>query len=589
MIFVKTKIYRYSNNTRNNFLRVFGLNLKFNFRWFLYIIYTCLILSCSSGGVVQSKNKPNIVTNKPTQAIIKPQEATKNIQASPSYESSNVAWLKLNLLQNYCLEQTKCKSKLTAKFYRKNNYHMVWSDGGELSPMATQLIEILANSSQDGLDPKRYKLEQIRKLINQPVATSSQANDKMLSLDLLLTDAALLYFNDMLHGATDYPSKYPWWHLSAQSVDSVALLNTSLRTHSFDAALTKVTPQNIFYTNLKSELANYQQHQSGMTQLTVVKSGKLSLGAKNSSVYLLQRRLALTNEISSQAVSGVYDLTTKQALLNFQRLHNLNQTGQLDKNTLKELNVSLSSRVKQIQSNMDRMRYLPNNLGDNYVLVNIPDFKLNVYQNNQSVLDMGVVVGKSDTKSCVLSSDISRIDINPYWGVPISIANKEIFPKLESDPTYLVRHNMRLFNSSLQEVDPSSINFSESESLKGLFIRQDPGNFNALGSVKFIFNNTCGIYLHDTNDKNSFSSDARGLSHGCIRLAKPLDLAQYILSANDSSWGSKKIKDTIATHKLKSVLLSDTIKVYIIYATTWVDNNGELHFAPDIYHVDNLY
>jgi murein L,D-transpeptidase YcbB/YkuD len=274
----------------------------------------------------------------------------------------------------------------------------------------------------------------------------------------------------------------------------------------------------------------------------------------------------------------------------FQSNNGLQVTGIANKTTLKALNVPINKIIDKISINMDRMRWLPDDIGTSYVWVNIPNFSLNVIESNHDVLSMPIIVGKEGTKSCVLDSNIQYIELNPYWNVPKSIAVKELLPKLRENPYYLHEKGYTAYKYIIRddtEVDSTDVDWDDVSSTNFNYVfRQKPGKTNALGNIKFIFPNNCGIYLHDTPQRNLFKNQRRAYSHGCIRIGKPIEFAAYLLR-NKPKYTVKFIESQIDTGKRKIIPLKDKEAVHIVYLTSWVNESGQLQFRPDIYNIDN--
>jgi murein L,D-transpeptidase YcbB/YkuD len=269
----------------------------------------------------------------------------------------------------------------------------------------------------------------------------------------------------------------------------------------------------------------------------------------------------------------VFNDTLALAVESFQARHGYKADGVIGATFIKELNVPAQKRLQQILINMDRMRWLPNKpTSDNLILVNIPEFVLHMYEGQQKVWDMVVVVGKSGHNTMMFNGDLNQIVFSPYWNVPPSIVKDEILPALAKNPGYLESQNMEVVSSNGDLPD----------------IRQRPGTGNALGKVKFLFPNSFNIYFHDTPSKSLFERDKRAFSHGCIRLAEPEKMAQYLLR-NQPEWTPERISDAMNAGEEKYVKLKKPVPVIITYYTAWVDENGKLNFRDDIYkHDDKL-
>jgi murein L,D-transpeptidase YcbB/YkuD len=239
----------------------------------------------------------------------------------------------------------------------------------------------------------------------------------------------------------------------------------------------------------------------------------------------------------------------------------------VDEETLAELNVPVQDRIRQLQVNMERWRWLPGSFGDRYILVNVPEFRLDLVEGGKTAYTMRVVVGKDQSRTPAFSDKMTYLELNPAWNIPDTIAREEILPKLASDPGYLARNNM--------EVIPDTDGR----------LRQRPGPDNPLGKIKFMFPNEYDIYLHDTPADHLFSRTERDFSHGCIRLEKPLELANILLKG-DPEWTPEALQAAIDSGEQKTISLDRPLPVHILYWTAWVEKDGSVQFRKDIYGHD---
>ncbi|RYZ21220.1 MAG: murein L,D-transpeptidase, partial [Chitinophagaceae bacterium] len=252
--------------------------------------------------------------------------------------------------------------------------------------------------------------------------------------------------------------------------------------------------------------------------------------------------------------------------------YGLNEKGGWDKSLASALNVPVEQRIRQILVNMERMRWLPKPASDTIIVANIPDFKLRVMEGRSTAMEMNIVVGKQGTNSVIFTNMLKYIVFAPYWNVPYSISKNEILPAMNRNKNYLARNNMEItgYNGKVP------------------IVRQKPGGNNSLGKVKFLFPNSYNIYFHDTPAKSLFEKEQRAFSHGCIRLQKPFELAQYLLRYQPQ-WTADSIRSAMDSTKETWVTLPEAIPVFITYLTSYVDNNGDIHFMRDIYgHDKNL-
>ena len=321
----------------------------------------------------------------------------------------------------------------------------------------------------------------------------------------------------------------------------------------------------------------------------------LEPGARAPEVELLRRHLAARGDLASelaqpQAEADLFDQPLVAALLHFQQRHGLEPDGRLGKKTVAALNVSAAERVRQIELNLERWRWLPQDLGARYILVNIPDFSLRVVEQGQQVLAMKVIVGKSYRRTPVFSDTMRYLVINPYWEVPPRLAVEDKLPEIRKDVDFLSRNHIRVlrgWGSEEAEVDPKTVDWARLG--KGNFpyrLRQDPGPQNALGQVKFMFPNKFDVYLHDTPSRELFRRTERDASSGCIRVEKPVDLADYLLQGVPG-WSHERLLSTIASGREMMVPLPAPIQVHLLYWTTWADEQGTVHFRRDLYGRDN--
>jgi murein L,D-transpeptidase YcbB/YkuD len=265
----------------------------------------------------------------------------------------------------------------------------------------------------------------------------------------------------------------------------------------------------------------------------------------------------------------VFNDTLETAIRRYQQSLGYTPTGAVNAQLVKDLNVPARERLEQILLNMDRMRWMPTEPTGQLIVVNIPEFILHVYEGKQKAFTMNVVVGKEGHNTVSFSGDLSTIVFSPYWNVPPSIVKNEILPSIQKNPGYLAAQNMEQVGTE-----------------GGLpKIRQLPGPKNSLGRVKFLFPNSFNIYFHDTPAKSLFSRDKRAYSHGCIRLAEPEKMAQYLLR-NHPEWTPEKINTAMSGTKEQHVRLKKPVPVIITYYTAWVDDNGLLNFRDDIYKHD---
>lgn len=320
-------------------------------------------------------------------------------------------------------------------------------------------------------------------------------------------------------------------------------------------------------------------------------TGALRLNDSSEAVIRLKRYLLATgdlNDVNRRYISDpVFDEKLMDAVKNFQVRHGLNPDGIAGENTLQSMNVPASERLEQIEANIARMQNLPADWGDRYIVVNIPGYVMEYYEEGRLATRMNVVVGELENYTPAFQDTMSYIVFNPEWNVPVSIAVEEIVPEVKSDPGYLAKHNYVILKGSQNNPDtipPEEVNWDElTEDNFPLRIVQLPGKSNSLGRIKFMFPNNYNIYLHDTPAEQLFKYEKRAFSHGCIRLEKPMELAEILLSGQMKP---EEIKEVLDTNETTSVPLKNKVVVHLIYETAWVDKEGRLNFREDIYGLD---
>lgn len=292
---------------------------------------------------------------------------------------------------------------------------------------------------------------------------------------------------------------------------------------------------------------------------------------------------------------NIFDEDLKNAVISFQKKHGLFADGVVGLKTQKFLNISADKKISIIRLNLERMRWLPRDLGEKYLLINVPEYRLRLYENNNIVLNMAVIVGDTKFPTPIFSDKMSYIVLNPSWNIPDSIAKNEIIPKLLKDPNYLAEKGIDIYagwNGSPEKVDSKDVIDSaileDEEYLRNFRFSQTSNEDNPLGRMKFMFPNKHSVYIHDTPAKSLFANSRRAYSHGCIRLSKPEELLS-IIANEDKNLNIEKVNEILSSKvSEKSIGLDKKIPIHIIYLTSWVDENGVLQFREDIYNFDKI-
>ncbi len=314
----------------------------------------------------------------------------------------------------------------------------------------------------------------------------------------------------------------------------------------------------------------------------------LKLGANGPAVVALRKRLAASGDLDPSAgASPIFDSFVDAAVRHFQARHGLLQTGVVSKETIAALNVPADVRLHQLEVNLVRLRSYSGNLGERFVMANIPAMEVETVENGVVATHHAAGVGKIDRQSPVMMTKAIDINFNPYWTVPVSIIRKDLIPRMQKDPNYLSDHKIRIFNKDGQELQPSQINWNSLDAVNYKF-RQDPGgDLNSLGVVRININNPYGVYMHDTPEKGIFGDDDRFVSSGCIRVQNVRDYVAWLLK-DTPGWDRAHIDEVIRSGDRVDAKLETPVPVYWVYITAWATPEGLTEFREDIYQRDGF-
>jgi L,D-transpeptidase YcbB len=486
--------------------------------------------------------------------------------------------------------------KQTRAFYEAREFAPAWIDKAAPTSQMDDLISALRDAEREGLDPDLYgaahiaarRAEASRGFLTRQGFDPEEAG----KLDVWLTYVYLKYAGDIANGISDLAQADRNWHIKPEKFDPRAHLAEALEKNRIAQSLADLLPKHREYTALRDALAEHRRMLEDGGWPEVPANLRLKPGQKHPAVPALARRLAASGDFRGRVPKEdpeadgsepvEYGEPLQEALKRFQARHGLAAAGVVGAETIAALNVPLDARIRQIELNLERWRWLPRDLGDHYILVNIPEMRLRVYEKGRVPLSMNVVVGTKATQTPIFNDEMSYLVFSPYWNVPDSIAQGETLPGMMRDPAYLARNNMEVIDTSGQVVDPSSM---DTEALENYRFRQRPGRANSLGLVKFMFPNQFSVYLHDTPATSLFTRANRAFSHGCVRLAEPVALAAYVLR-DQREWNAKAIEAAMHSGTEKTVKLTEKLPVYLGYWTASVDEDGVLHFLHDVYGID---
>jgi L,D-transpeptidase YcbB len=454
-------------------------------------------------------------------------------------------------------------------FYARRSFRAAWS--GEHGPnrLADELVDAIGRADLDGLEPGDYHLGPIRASLDSIRAAAANGRAipaaRLADLDLLLSDGFLLYASHLLGGRVDPETLHPRWDANRRAADLSTVLQEALDSRKIARALQRLAPTDDGYRRLREALVRER-----------------AIAAQGGGAWPtdLRERLRLEGDLESGDSLPV-------GLARFQRRHGLEESGVVDSDTRAELDVSADARVEQLRINLERWRWLPQNLGRRRIVVNIAAQVLQVIEDDAVVLEMRVVVGREYKRTPVFSDTVRYIVLNPNWHVPSTIALEELIPKIQRDSTYLERFGMHLLTSGsdAQEVDPATVDWSTVTADSFPYrLSQEPGRLNALGRMKFMFPNRYDVYLHDTPSRTLFAEAQRDFSHGCIRVEKPIDLAVFLMKK--SRWNREAIDSALDEGTERTIYLPRPVPIHLLYWTAWADRDGTIQFRTDINGVD---
>jgi murein L,D-transpeptidase YcbB/YkuD len=486
--------------------------------------------------------------------------------------------------------------KHVQKFYESYGYSLPWVKGMEPSAQAQQVIALLLKAEQEGLSAEDYDGPRWSdRLAKLKPATVQPSEADAVRFDVALTVCVMRYISDIHIGKVN-PKHFDFGlDVEAKKHDLPEFLKEDVvDATDLTGILAKMEPPYPGYQRTIQALHTYLEfakEYEGKSFPAIQKT--IAPGDSYPGIPQLIRLLRLVGDLPADANlpadETVYQAPLVDAVKSFQRRHGRTPDGRIGAQTLADLNVPLTRRVRQMQLTLERWRWLPVRLHAAPIVANIPEFRLRAYDENYKVaLSMNVVVGKAYNHNTPVFSDaVQYVVFRPYWGVPFSIAKAEFLPRIAADPNYLATKGFEVVNSRQEIVTSGTVTSDILAQLRAgkLFIRQTPGPKNSLGLVKFIFPNSYSVYMHDTPAQEFFAKSRRDFSHGCIRLEKPAELAVWVLRDN-RGWDMDRVRGALNGSPNQQVNLAHPIPILIVYGTVIVTEDGLVHFYDDIYGHD---
>jgi murein L,D-transpeptidase YcbB/YkuD len=454
-------------------------------------------------------------------------------------------------------------------FYNSRNFQFAWLAEKGIAEQAKVFYELDKNyvsSTRDSTGENKQLQAKLTALLGKDTVITT-VSPELVNFELALTQHFFNFVTYAYAGKLD-PAKLQWY-IPRKKLNAEALLDSLVAKKG--KQLDEWAPVNAYYKALNKELIRWDsiQQKSSWEQIPLTSGRRYSQGDTGSVIKQLKKRLADFGNLPATDTTGLFTAEVTAAVKSAQQQFGLVTTGKADRSLINALNKPIAFRIQQMLINLERMRWTPMVPEGRFILVNIPEYKLHVIENRKEVFNMGIVVGKAANQTVIFSKEMENIVFSPYWNIPPSIVKSEILPAMRNNRRYLAQKNMEQYGNS-----------------DGLpLIRQKPGNANSLGRVKFLFPNSYNIYLHDTPAKSLFAEEKRAFSHGCIRLAAPKKLAEYIL-ATQPEWTSDKIEKAMGSKKEVWVRVKQKVPVFITYFTSWVDKDGQINFREDLYGHD---
>jgi murein L,D-transpeptidase YcbB/YkuD len=461
-------------------------------------------------------------------------------------------------------------------FYAERAHAPLWLEGTRLSARGRALVAAFARAETEGLDPKRYRVGPQ----SGHGATRSAAN--AAALELTLSGRLLRYARDVRRGRV--PPRIRYHGIVPVAVDRAAILRKAAAAAGIDAFMADLAPHAPAYRRLRAALKRYRAIAASGGWPSVPAMKGLAIGQAAPGIVLLRRRLQATGDLKPNVSStAIFDRETMDALRRFQRRHGLAADGKPGAFSRAAMNVPVKRRIATLVLNLERLRWVPDHFADR-VVVNAAAFRLRAIRGNKVRLTSAVIVGACHQPTPQFATWVTGVQFNPYWYVPASIAAREILPRLRRDPGYLKRSGMTVLTKSGVPIDPSKINWKKLKYMP-YRLRQRPGPGNALGRIRILMPNPHNVYLHDTSSPKLFKRRRRAFSHGCIRVARPAELAAFLLNGQ-AGWDLAAVRRAAAARPQRQVLLDRPIPVFIAYYTAWVADDGAVQFREDLYRRD---
>lgn len=464
----------------------------------------------------------------------------------------------------------------TISFYEKNGGQPVWFFQGNLTKCGRVVNEVLKNADEEGLNPDDY----------EDATQMAQKPENWAKVEILLTKRYLEFISHLRVGRVDPTRISQDIKLHSPKIHAVELLLDAVQDKPADCAkLRYMAPSLPQYAHLKKILADYRKLAQKVKTMPKISGNKaLKLGDVDPDVKVIRQILALHGELKDEgATSSTFDKELDAALRQFQKRYTLEADGAVGAKTKEALNQPISSLIRKVIYNMERLRWLPDDLGSKYIVVNVAGYQVEAYEKSNLKLVIPAIVGRPSRRTPLFYASLKNVVINPSWGVPYNILVHDKLPKIINDPDYVRRSGFTVRDGAGNVIDPDQADWENEGAYYHL--RQSPGRHNALGRIKFNIENPYIIYLHGTPEEKLFQKTARAFSSGCIRLKTPIELATWVLE-NKEKWSVNTINQAINRGGTQTVKPQADIPVFFTYQTVWEGEDGLIYISDDPYRLD---
>lgn len=492
---------------------------------------------------------------------------------------------RLRVAEPYYNKKVQLKTRV---YYRANGYRRTWLGKRKPKRLFEAFLDEVRESATYGFVPEEYYVDQLKKAADALYSDKGRTVTDLSNLDIRITASFFLFTTHLLEGRIRYAgAREYFWKKGMPLENDIVLLLKIASDSDLRKTLRELHPDDRQYERLQEALRKYRDLERADTLPPVPPVPLAQPGQAHSAVQLLRQKLHLMGDLKGKPSSSArYDDELERAVMHFQSRHGVKPDGIPGEETVALLNVPMRERADVIALNLERLRWHPRlEFEHDAVVINVPEYMLRVYRNNKERMQMRVVLGSEYTPTPVFYDTLKYLVFSPTWTVPASIFEKEFLPVLQRDSFQFSPERFKFYRDS-QPIDPYEEDWTDEELDASRYtLIETPGEANALGKVKFIMPNDFSVYLHDTPASRLFDRDERALSHGCIRVEKPVDLARYLLR-DQQGWDEENIRQAMEAGKPQKVDLEKNVPVYIIYRTAWVDDSGDVHFRKDIYGHD---